>query len=337
MTTGIIDPDYRGQIFIMMKNTTKHPLEYTADGNAIAQLIFKPCIRPTLQEVSTLSTTLRQEGGFGSTNVGVISTHPGKMVFDTTINGTKVFTLIDSGADGIFCGQNCATLLKFKPSKLKKPITITMADGSDHSITQVANNVEYTIQGFKAKMNIYIMPVDHDHIILGNHWLANLNPQINWKEKTATIKKDGQVHVLKVNPTPGSDQVNFITNAKDYEPEEGDNFYLIDAEIDDDLGIVPEPQEDITDPDLAALLEEFQDIFRDELPDTKPTSRSVEHTITLKEGAQPVKAYQYRLSPLHQEAIQKSITELLRLGHIKPSKSAWQAPLLVIIKKDGTF
>src|SRR5947208_12827205 len=252
------------------------------------------------------------------------------MVFDTTINGTKVYTLIDSGADGIFCGQNCAALLNFKPSKLKKLITITMADRSDHSITQVANDVEYTIQGFKDKMNIYVMPVDHDHIILGNHWLANLNPQINWKEKTATIKKNGQLHILKVNPTPGTGQVNFITNANDYEPEEGDNFYLIDAEIDEDLGITPEPQEDITEPDLVTLLEEFQDIFRDELPDTKPSSRSVEHTITLKDGAQPVKAYQYRLSPLHQEAIQKSITELLRLGHIEPSKSAWRAPLLVV-------
>ena len=37
-------------------------------------------------------------------------------------------------------------------------------------------------------------------------------------------------------------------DAKDYEPEEGDNFYLIDINIDEDLGIETEPQEEVTDP-----------------------------------------------------------------------------------------
>jgi hypothetical protein len=125
-------------------------------------------------------------------------------------------------------------------------------------------------------------------------------------------------------------------DAKDYAPEEGDSFYLIDADIDEDLGIETPQQDEVTDPDLKALIEEFSDIFRTELPSTKPTSRTVEHVIQLKEGTNPIKAHQYRLPPLHQEAIQEAISELLRLGHIEPSRSAWRAPLLVVMKKDGT-
>ena len=292
---GVIDSDYRGEIFILARNDNTHPLDYSPEGKPIAQLSLQQCHQVNFKEVATLKPTSRK-GGFGSTDVGIISSHPGKMAFEGTINKKKVDILIDSGADGKFMGKNMATYLGLKLSSLKKPIVITMADGSEHSITQVANNMDYNIQGFQDKTNVYIMPVDHDHIILGNHWLADLNPHIDWKRKTATIKKDGKTFILEVNPTTTpTTQVNLIIDAKDYEPEEGDNFYLIDINIDEDLGIETESQEEVTDPELAKLIEEFSDIFRTELPATKPTSRSTEHTIVLKEGTTPIKAHQFKL------------------------------------------
>ena len=107
-------------------------------------------------------------------------------------------------------------------------------------------------------------------------------------------------------------------------------------DIEDKLGITPESQPEIADPELRMLLDEYKDVFRDKLPDQLPTKRDVEHIIELKEDAQPRRSHQYHLPPAHQEAIQETVAELIKLKHIEPSRSAWRAPLLVVIKKDGT-
>ena len=66
---GTIDSDYRGEIKVMLMNLTSTIV--TLDGhNAIAQLIFQPCLSTDIHVVSEpLSSTERQCGGFGSTNI----------------------------------------------------------------------------------------------------------------------------------------------------------------------------------------------------------------------------------------------------------------------------
>jgi hypothetical protein len=168
--TGIIDSDYRGEIWLIISNHNPYPISYSAEGNTMAQLIIQPHIQVDFTVVPRLTPTNRK-GGFGSTNIDEISIHPGKLVFNGKLNGQEADFLIDSGADGIFCGKNMIKDAKLKPTDLSKPITIKTADGKEHSITKVAKNISYTIQGFKDMMDLYIMPVDHDQIILGNHWL----------------------------------------------------------------------------------------------------------------------------------------------------------------------
>jgi dUTP pyrophosphatase len=63
---GVIDLDYRGEIFIPLHNSSSEP--YTVlDGERIAQLIVTPVILPDIVETNELSDTDRGAGGFGST------------------------------------------------------------------------------------------------------------------------------------------------------------------------------------------------------------------------------------------------------------------------------
>ncbi len=65
--TGVIDPDYRGEISVVLLNTSQNP--YTLQqGERIAQLVFQPALRVTLEEAEQLSTTQRGMGGFGHTD-----------------------------------------------------------------------------------------------------------------------------------------------------------------------------------------------------------------------------------------------------------------------------
>ena len=63
---GTIDPDYRGEIRVILQNTGSEPVDI-ARGERIAQLVFARFASPEIVEVAELSATSRGEGGFGST------------------------------------------------------------------------------------------------------------------------------------------------------------------------------------------------------------------------------------------------------------------------------
>ncbi|MDD4689012.1 MAG: dUTP diphosphatase [Eubacteriales bacterium] len=63
---GVIDSDYRGQIFVALTNISNEPYTINA-GERIAQLVIAPVIRAEFIEKDELEDTDRGAGGFGST------------------------------------------------------------------------------------------------------------------------------------------------------------------------------------------------------------------------------------------------------------------------------
>ena len=63
---GVIDPDYRGNVCVLLFNFGEEDFEVKT-GDRIAQIILERIYFPTLEEVGTLDDTLRGAGGFGST------------------------------------------------------------------------------------------------------------------------------------------------------------------------------------------------------------------------------------------------------------------------------
>lgn len=63
---GVIDCDYRGEIIVGLTNNGKQ--SYTIfPKDKVAQLVIMPIFYPEVQEVESLSETVRGENGFGST------------------------------------------------------------------------------------------------------------------------------------------------------------------------------------------------------------------------------------------------------------------------------
>lgn len=65
---GVIDSDYRGEIFFAAVNNDKEP-KVIENGERIGQLMIMPVIRADYEIVDELDETERGEGGFGSTGV----------------------------------------------------------------------------------------------------------------------------------------------------------------------------------------------------------------------------------------------------------------------------
>ena len=65
---GVCDSDYRGEYIVAIHNDTDVAKEIL-HGERIAQMVLLPYIEMTFNEVEELNTTIRGEGGFGSTGV----------------------------------------------------------------------------------------------------------------------------------------------------------------------------------------------------------------------------------------------------------------------------
>ncbi len=63
---GTIDPDYRGEIRVIMQNTGSEAVTLSR-GERIAQLVFARFEAPQVVEADELTSTDRGGGGFGST------------------------------------------------------------------------------------------------------------------------------------------------------------------------------------------------------------------------------------------------------------------------------
>ncbi len=63
---GVVDADYRGEIMVALHNHSAVP-QTVAVGERIAQLVVAPFLKAEFEEADELSSTVRGEGGFGST------------------------------------------------------------------------------------------------------------------------------------------------------------------------------------------------------------------------------------------------------------------------------
>ncbi|WP_274626647.1 dUTP diphosphatase [Arvimicrobium flavum] len=65
-TPGTIDSDYRGEVQVLLINHGEEEFRVTR-GLRIAQIVFAPVTRATVEERSLATGTARGAGGFGST------------------------------------------------------------------------------------------------------------------------------------------------------------------------------------------------------------------------------------------------------------------------------
>jgi len=63
---GVIDPDYTGEIKVVLFNHGSSDFEIKK-GDRIAQLVLEKCMTPLIKEISVVEETERGSGGFGST------------------------------------------------------------------------------------------------------------------------------------------------------------------------------------------------------------------------------------------------------------------------------
>ena len=88
---------------------------------------------------------------------------------------------------------------------------------------------------------------------------------------------------------------------------------------------------------LGKLIQEYYDLFPEQLPKGIPPSREVKHRIDVELGSKPPYRPPYRLGPAEHDELEEQIKDLLAQGFICPSCSPYRTPVLFVPKKDGRW
>ena len=88
---------------------------------------------------------------------------------------------------------------------------------------------------------------------------------------------------------------------------------------------------------VKVLLQEFKDVFSDDIPSGLPPIRSIEHQIDFVPGASIPNRLAYRSNPEETKELQRQVGELMSKRYIRESMSPCTILVLLVSIKDKTW
>jgi hypothetical protein len=88
---------------------------------------------------------------------------------------------------------------------------------------------------------------------------------------------------------------------------------------------------------VVSLLQEYEDVFPNDVPSGLPPIRGIEHQIDFVPSATIPNRPAYRSNPEETNEIQRQVEELMAKGHVRESISSCMVPVPLVPKKDGTW
>ena len=218
---------------------------------------------------------------------------------------TPVKALIDSGADTSLISKKLVEQLQIPRNPINRPISARNADGTLMKDATITHSVTLPLRvGTETHpTKLLVATIGDESIILGHPWLQQHNPAIDWTQNA--------LHTNQVT-TQTSNQKDTAT-------------ILQIATHDGELRL----------PDnVPPLYQEYTSLFQKKAAERFPPERPYDHCIDLKPDFKPSDCPVYSLTPRERAAHDEFISENLRKGFIRPSKSPQASPFFFVPKKD---
>src|SRR5262249_13955463 len=86
---------------------------------------------------------------------------------------------------------------------------------------------------------------------------------------------------------------------------------------------------------IISLLQDYDDIFPEEIPKGLPPIRGIEYHIDFVPGASIPNKTAYRSNPEETKELQRQVSELMEKGYVRESMSLCTVPVILVPKRDG--
>ena len=252
------------------------------------------------------------------------TSHTRLMEFRGKLGRCDGIVMLDSGATANFASASFIKKYHLKTTPVNGP-SVRVADGTVYHCQEAITTAALKIGPYQEKVRFYVLPLQGHDMILGRPWLQQHNPDIDWIQDTLTMNHMGHQIKLQANMdyTPRAHGIlSAIQTIRAI--EKGAECYLavirgIDAEAN------PDTIRNAYAGEVDRLLEEFKDVFPEDLPSKPPPHRDVDHKIELIPGSAPPSRPTYRMSYLELSELKKQLLDLLEKSYIQPSKSPYGA------------
>ncbi|MCO5608741.1 hypothetical protein L7F22_062956 [Adiantum nelumboides] len=250
------------------------------------------------------------------------------------------FILFDPGSTHNFISLELATKLGVQDFEMGDAMK---ADGAfinqEVSVTPLIGKLRLHIQGYVDKEDFFISPLKHEDVILGAPWFDRLAASIKFLERKISFKfreKD-----MYINAQESGSSIPLV-NDQAFDKSIKSSIFAYMIFVKDSLNGVDVTQVNENgmqvDLELSNFLNQFQDVFIDDIPRELPPKRGDDdHMIELIPGSSPPNKPPYRVSQAQQEEIMRQVNELVEKGMVRPSSSPFCSPVLLVQKKDGTY
>ncbi|MCO5609604.1 hypothetical protein L7F22_063834 [Adiantum nelumboides] len=211
--------------------------------------------------------------------------------------------------------------------------------GQDASVTPLIGKLRLHIQGYVDKEDFFISPLKHEDVILGAPWFDCLAASIKFPERRISFKF--REKNMYIDAQESGNTIPLVhTHAFDKSIKSSILVYMIFVK--DSLSDVNKTQVNESgskeDLELSKFLNQFQDVFIDDIPGELPPKRGDDdHAIELIPSSSPPNKPPYRVSQAQQEEIMRQVNELVKKEMVRPSSSPFCSPFLLVHKKDGTY
>jgi hypothetical protein len=212
------------------------------------------------------------------------------------INDTSAVVLFDSGASHSFIST--AYVGKHNlPLALLKCQMIVSSSGGEMPTRQLCPKVYHKIKGVDFVANLIVLESKGIDFILGMNWLSKHKTLIDCTKK-----------FVKLTTLEGK-EMEFVTE-----------LVVTTKGVANRANV---NQVDVSQGSEVPVVNEFLDVFPEELPGT-PLDQDIEFVIELKPGRAPIYKTPYRMATSELAELKEHINELLEKGFIRPSSSPWE-------------
>lgn len=208
------------------------------------------------------------------------------------------------------------------------------SNGEDETASEVVYDTEIVLGNTKYRSDWAVSQVRYD-VILGLPWHEENSPEIDYKNKTVSLRGE-TIPLAEYNSGDAPRVTNLsVKKFRSLCRKKKDRIEIYRVQNLQGLKF-GKPRNEVTenrDKELQIIIEKYNSVFTEELPDGLPPNRHVDHAIELKDGSNPPYRPSYQLSPAELVATNEYITKLLKSGKIRPSKSPYGAPLFFVKQK----
>jgi hypothetical protein len=224
------------------------------------------------------------------------------------INATSTVVLFDSGASHSFISAAYVEKHNLSIALLKCQMIVSSL-GGDMPARKLCLKLNLKIRGVDFVTNLIVLESWGIGVIIEMDWLSKHKVLIDCSKKSIKlITPDGKELEYVIEP---------IVTAK------GAANRVKLNQLDASQGLV------------MPVVNKFSDVFLEELTGLPP-DRDIEFVIDLMPGTTPIYKRPYHLATQQLAELKEHIKELLEKGYIHPSSSLWGAPVIFVLKKDGS-